>query len=196
MSASIKPFVVAPLRGVLRLTAKVRESASRLYFHAHLAAQLANPIPASVVVTGRVTIHGAGNIRIGQDCLLYPDLYFETQTPATLSIGSGVVMSRGVHVVAMDGITIGDGCMIGEYASIRDANHVRKNGVPLRDAGHTAKPISLGKQVWVGRGVTILGGVSVGDGATIGANAVVTRDVAAGAVVGGVPAVPLRKHED
>jgi len=43
----------------------------------------------------------------------------------------------------------------------------------------------------------VLGGITIGDGATVGANAVVTRNVAAGEVVAGVPAVPItRKLRD
>jgi serine acetyltransferase len=48
--------------------------------------------------------------------------------------------------------------------------------------------------VWIGHGATVLPGVKVGDGAVIGAGAVVTKDVAAYAVVGGVPAKTIRQR--
>jgi serine acetyltransferase len=50
--------------------------------------------------------------------------------------------------------------------------------------------------VWIGAGATILGGVVVGQSSMIAAGAVVNRDVAAGAVVGGVPAriIPMIEH--
>jgi virginiamycin A acetyltransferase len=54
----------------------------------------------------------------------------------------------------------------------------------------------VGNDVWIGNGATFLPGVRVGDGAIIGANAVVTRDVAPYAVVGGNPARVLRFRFD
>ena len=57
----------------------------------------------------------------------------------------------------------------------------------------TPAPIRLGKNVWVGSNSTILQGVTVGDNAVIAAGAVVTKDVPANTVVGGVPARKLRE---
>lgn len=184
----LKSVLVAPLKLLLRVLSGPGELFRRLYSHASLAAHLRAKLPTSVVVLGRTWVYGTGAVRFGNSALIYPDLHLETQGAATITLGDGVVLSRGVHLVAMSGITIGNGTMIGEYTSIRDANHQRVDGMPLRDSGHTASPVALGSEVWIGRGVTILGGVSIGDGATVGANAVVTRDVPAGAVVAGVPA--------
>ena len=46
----------------------------------------------------------------------------------------------------------------------------------------------LGRNVWVGSNSTILQGVTIGDNAVVAAGAVVTKDVPADAIVGGVPA--------
>ena len=53
-------------------------------------------------------------------------------------------------------------------------------------------PIVLGNNVWIGSNATILQGVTIGDNAVVAAGAVVTKDVAANTVVGGVPAKIMR----
>ena len=54
-------------------------------------------------------------------------------------------------------------------------------------------PIVLGKNVWVGANATILRGVTIGDNAVVAAGAVVTKDIPADTVAGGVPAKAIRK---
>ena len=192
----LKQSLVTGIRPFFRLSRGLRESLRRIFAHAALSADLQHNPPSSVVVLGRAHVHGTGNIHFAGEALLYPDLHLETQGSAEIRIGQGVVISRGVHLVAMAGISIGAGSMIGEYTSIRDANHARVPGTPMRDAGHTAKPITIGNEVWIGRGAAILAGVTIGSHATIAAGAVVTRDVPAGITVGGVPARPLQRSAE
>ena len=192
---SLKSTLAAPLTIMLRTMHGLRENFRRIHAYASLSADLATPPPASTVILGRALVYGTRNITFGENALLYPALHLETQHNATIQVGDGVVISRGAHLVAMAGIVIGSGTMIGEYTSIRDANHLRSDIVPIREAGHSAKPIHIGKEVWIGRGVVILGGVTIGDKATIGANAVVTRNVPAGMTVVGIPAAPIASRK-
>ena len=56
-------------------------------------------------------------------------------------------------------------------------------------------PIQLGKNVWVGSNSTILQGVTIGDNAIVAAGFVITKDVPANTIVGGVPARYIRSIE-
>lgn len=57
-------------------------------------------------------------------------------------------------------------------------------------------PVRIGNDVWIGHNVTILRSVTIGDGAIIAAGSVVTKDVEPYAIVGGLPAKPIRRRFD
>jgi len=194
MPASLKSALAAPLTLAYRVLAGPLKLWTRISAFSALQARLAFPLPETTVILGKANVHGTGRIRCGQGLLLYPQQYLETQESGEIVLGDGVVLSSGVHLVAYAGIFIGRGTMIGEYTSIRDANHTRAEGLTLRDSDHVAKPIVIGSEVWIGRGAAVLSGVTIGDRAIVGANAVVTRDVAPGSVVAGVPAIPIQRR--
>ncbi len=184
---AILSLLLAPLAWCQRVLV---DRARRLWSLACLQEACGQRIDASNVILGRVELHGTRNIRLGRNALIYPGVYLETQGAGAITLGDNVVLSRGVHIVAFERVTLGDGCMVGEYASIRDANH-RLGQNSIRDSGHVSAPIDIGANAWVGRGASVLMGASIGPGAVVGANAVVTKPVAAKQVVGGVPARAL-----
>lgn len=80
-------------------------------------------------------------------------------------------------------ITIGDHTVIGYNATILTHEFTAEEW--------RRGPVHIGSRVLIGANATVLAGVTIGDGATVAAGALVTRDVPAGAMVGGVPAREL-----
>jgi serine O-acetyltransferase len=100
-----------------------------------------------------------------------------------IEIHPGAVIGRRVF------IDHGMGVVIGETAEIHD-DCTLYHGVTLGGTSWNAgkRHPTLGKGVVIGAGAKVLGPISVGDGAKIGSNAVVVRDVPAGATAVGIPA--------
>ena len=114
---------------------------------------------------------------------VFPPFY--TDFGKNIHIGKNVFINACCHFQDHGGITLGDGCQIGHNVVFATLNH--GNSPEDRPTTYPA-PIVLGKNVWVGSNSTILPGVTVGDNAIIAAGAVVTKDVLADSIVGGVPA--------
>lgn len=106
--------------------------------------------------------------------------------------------------------------VIGKYCSIAGnvkcglGNHPSKNFVSSHPVFYSLNPILdgitfadkqyfeeysntiIGNDVWIGENATIIAGVVIGDGAIIASGALVTKDVPAYAIVGGVPAKKIK----
>jgi acetyltransferase-like isoleucine patch superfamily enzyme len=128
---------------------------------------------------------------VGQHCRLGRDVFFDT-CGGQITLGKHVRINSGCVLVSYSSIIIGDDCLIGEYVSIRDANHGTRAEGLMRLQEHASAPIIIGNNVWIARGSVILKGVTIGNGAVVAANSVVNHDVPPNAVVGGVPARLLK----
>ncbi len=103
----------------------------------------------------------------------------------------------GLRCLVYNDVTIGRDVMMGPEVVILAANHNYDNlSVPMRLQGEQRDHVTIGDDVWLGARAVILPGVSIGSGAVVAAGAVVTRDVAPLAIVGGNPARVIRYRDD
>lgn len=117
-----------------------------------------------------------------RDCILYnPEII----------IGDNCCIGENVHISAIDLIKIGNNVLTGRYVYISDNNHGSFKDLdipPINRPLYSKGPVIIGDNVWIGERVCILSGINIGDNAIIAANSVVTHDVPANSVVGGIPA--------
>ncbi len=116
-------------------------------------------------------------------------------------IGTFVEIQRGAvigarckiqsHAFVCDGVTIGDEVFVGHgvmFVNDKRPAATTKTGALQSDEDWKLLRTVVEDRASIGSGAVILGGVQIGEGALVGAGAVVTRDVAPGEVVTGVPA--------
>ncbi|MCB0159199.1 MAG: acyltransferase, partial [Caldilineaceae bacterium] len=112
---------------------------------------------------------------------------------AFIRIGQDSLIGELNVLRGQGGITIGDRVYTAPLVQMLAVNHVYQDpDRPMVEQGITARGIVIEDDVWIGAGAVITDGVRVGKGAVVAAGAVVTRDVPAHTVVGGVPARVLR----
>lgn len=125
---------------------------------------------------------------VPQSLRVFPPFYADFGK--NISVGEHVFINACCHFQDHGGVTLGDGCQIGHNVVFATLNH----GLQPEERGHTwPAPIVLGRNVWVGSNATLLQGITIGDNAVVAAGAVVTKDVPANTVVGGVPAKCIKK---
>jgi acetyltransferase-like isoleucine patch superfamily enzyme len=113
-----------------------------------------------------------------------------------VEIGEKSVLGQECTITAYQHIRIGEQCVIADKAMFIDFDHgVVEVERPIRTQGIYKRDVEVGSNVWIGYGACVLRGVRIGDNSVIGTNSVVTKDVPANAVVGGIPARILRMRE-
>jgi acetyltransferase-like isoleucine patch superfamily enzyme len=114
-----------------------------------------------------------------------------------VSIGAKTVMGQECTISAFQHVSIGRECIVADRVMLIDFDHgVVEQERPIRLQGIYKRDVAVGHNCWIGYGACILRGTTIGDNAIVGTSTVVTKDVPANAVVGGVPARVLRMRDD
>ena len=199
---SARHFLLSFVAGLSSVAAKfirVMEGAAgplvRLWRLSHLKARVGGRVPVTTQFDGTVESSGRLRLELGEHCRIGRRVFLETCEAGVIRVGDNVRINSGTFIVAYSQVSIGRDALIGEYVSIRDADHGMALGIPMREQPHSASPIFIGEGAWIGRGAVVLKGVTIGAGAVVAANSVVTRDVRPLAIVGGVPAREIRRRD-
>ena len=110
---------------------------------------------------------------------------FYTNFGRFIQIGKNVFINHACSFLDMGGITIENNVLIGPKVNLITENHLLD---PVNRRALVSKPIVIKRNAWIGAAVTILPGVTVGENSVVAAGAVVTADVPANSIAGGVPA--------
>ncbi|MEU1125749.1 acyltransferase [Streptomyces sp. NPDC005899] len=147
------------------------------------------------------TVFGERWIELGDHCIiaeqvtltagLMPDLDLGPET--VLTLGNGVVLGRGSHVVADTTVSIGSDTYCGPYVYITSTNHSYDDPEePVGRQWPRMEPVVIGPGCWIGTGAVILPGARLGRNVVVAAGAVVRGEVPDHAVVAGAPARVVR----
>jgi acetyltransferase-like isoleucine patch superfamily enzyme len=146
-----------------------------------------------VALRGAPHIEGSGKIKLHDRVRIWAHMG-ETQLyagkNAVLEIGSNTFVNTGTILSASKHISIGSNVQIANQVIIMDGD--------FHKAGNSKEPgksetITIEDDVWIATRAMVLKGVRIGRGATVAAGAVVTKDVPAYTLVGGIPAKEIRK---
>lgn len=118
----------------------------------------------------------------------------------TIEVGDDVYIGGGACFQASEsGIIMGNKIMFGPNVTIMGGDHnTSEIGVYMYDQKtklpQNDKKVIIEDDVWIGTGVIILKGVTIKTGSIIAAGALVTKDVPAYTIAGGVPAKVLKNR--
>lgn len=127
------------------------------------------------LLDGVLVLTYGGKIKIGKNCSI---------NPYTIIYGHG-------------GTTIGDNVLIaGQCMIIPNTHKFAEKETLINQQGNKAIGITIEDDVWISHGCSILDGVVIGKGAVVAAGSVVNKSVEPYTVVGGVPAVKIKKRGD
>lgn len=153
------------------------------------------------------TVFGTPWIELGAHCMIaqevtltagmLPDLDLGPQP--VLTVGDGVVLGRGSHVIAdaPGAVTLGDDVYCGPYVYITSTNHSYDDPhEPVGKQWPRSAAVVVGSGSWLGAGSVILPGARLGRNVVVAAGSVVRGEVPDHAVVAGAPARIVRRWEE
>src|SRR4051812_7040795 len=117
---------------------------------------------------------------------------FYTDFGRNIRVGKNVFINHCCEFMDRGGITLHDNVLIGPKVNLITINHPV---APSKRRSTFCAPIVVKHNAWIGASASVMPGVTIGENAIVAANAVVTKDVAANTIVGGIPATIIKAFD-
>ncbi|MGZ5136134.1 MAG: sugar O-acetyltransferase [Flavitalea sp.] len=125
----------------------------------------------------------------GESLWIEPPFFCDYGT--NIIVGDRVYFNFNCTILDVTQVSIGSNVLFGPSVQIYTALHPM-NWKERAQGFESAKPISIGSDVWIGGGVIICPGVTVGNRSVIGAGSVVTRNIPDNVFAAGNPCKPIK----
>ena len=134
------------------------------------------------------------------------DVYIDSKSILNikkLRIGDFSRINGPIRITGEEDVIIKKYCAFGYFITIISTNHSSKYPnvqyflqmkSSFKSIVKKSNPISIGNNVWIGDHTIILPGVNIGNGAIVGAGSLVTKDIPAFTIFGGVPGKVIRER--
>ncbi len=138
----------------------------------------------------RKVLYRLGGIKIGTDSKIH--MWARFYYPSNISIGKDTIVGDHIFLDGRAKLTIGDHVDIASSVMIYNSEH----DLDSQTFKAREEPVFISDYVFIGPRAIILPGVTLGKGAVVAAGAVVTKDVPAFTIVGGVPAKVIGERKN
>lgn len=129
-------------------------------------------------------------VRIGEGSTVH--MWCSFFEPKNIIIGKDTIVGDHAFLDGRDKIIIGNHVDIASSVMIYNSQH----DIDSEDFQAVTKPVVIRDYAFVGPRSIILPGITIGKGAVVAAGAVVAKDIAEFAVVGGIPAELIRERKN
>jgi acetyltransferase-like isoleucine patch superfamily enzyme len=130
-------------------------------------------------------------VNVDSSFVMLPPFY--TDFGKNIRVGKEVFINHCCEFMDRGGITLEDKVLIGPKVNLITINHPVE---PSQRRSTFCAPILIKRNAWIGVGASVMPGVTIGENAIVAANAVVTKNVAANTIVGGIPAQVIKTFEE
>ncbi|MCM2391628.1 acyltransferase [Streptomyces albipurpureus] len=150
------------------------------------------------------TVFGESWIELGDHCIIGEQVTLtagmmpglDLGPEPILTLGNGVVLGRGSHVIADTRVVIGSDTYCGPYVYITSTNHSYDDPhQPVGKQWPRTEPVEIGPGCWLGTGAVVLPGARLGRNVVVAAGSVVRGEVPDHSVVAGAPARVVRSWD-